>query len=174
MDKFLCDYGNLLATVDSWFDRCLTVAPSHITCHRGCAGCCRGLFDITLLDACYLKSGFDHLPAATRAEVLIRADVRLKELQRQWPGFTAPYILNLRPDGDWEELMPEEDETHCPLLAENGTCLVYDHRPMTCRLHGIPLIDLSGEMMYDLPGWWREHGETVRAAMCLNLSPTHA
>jgi hypothetical protein len=45
--------------------------------------------------------------------------------------------------------MPEEDETPCLLLSETGGCLVYEHRPMTCRLNGIPLIDVSGEELFD-------------------------
>jgi hypothetical protein len=45
--------------------------------------------------------------------------------------------------------MPEDDETACVLLSEQGSCLVYDHRPMTCRLNGIPLIDTSGEELFD-------------------------
>ena len=45
--------------------------------------------------------------------------------------------------------MPEDDETHCVLLSEEGTCFVYNHRPMTCRLNGIPLIDTSGEDLSD-------------------------
>ncbi len=45
--------------------------------------------------------------------------------------------------------MPDDDETPCPLLDANGRCLVYDYRPMTCRLHGLPLVDVSGEVMHD-------------------------
>ncbi len=45
--------------------------------------------------------------------------------------------------------MPEDDQTPCPLLAKDGTCLVYAQRPMTCRLHGLPNIDCSGESFSD-------------------------
>lgn len=45
--------------------------------------------------------------------------------------------------------MPEEDQTPCPLLDPNGRCLVYEWRPMVCRLHGLPNIDHSGESFAD-------------------------
>jgi len=45
--------------------------------------------------------------------------------------------------------MPEDDETPCVLLSGEGTCLVYEFRPMTCRLNGIPLIDSGGEVLFD-------------------------
>ncbi len=45
--------------------------------------------------------------------------------------------------------MPEDDETPCALLGEDGRCLVYEYRPMTCRLHGIPVVDMTGELLHD-------------------------
>lgn len=149
MESLLAAYRNLLAGVDAWFDRCeASVGTENIRCRRGCSGCCRGLFDITLLDARLLQAGFVRLPETVRQAVLDRARPRLAELQRRWPGFSTPYLLNAMPDEEWTE-MPEDDETPCPLLDENGLCLVYDHRPMTCRLHGIPNIDRSGESFSD-------------------------
>ncbi|MDT8444660.1 MAG: YkgJ family cysteine cluster protein, partial [Desulfuromonadales bacterium] len=48
------------------------------------------------------------------------------------------------PEEQWR-IMPEEDLNPCPLLDENGFCLVYMARPLICRLHGLPNIDVSGE-----------------------------
>ena len=142
-------YGQLLASVDAWFNRSISLATAGIACKEGCSGCCRGLFDITLLDACYLKQGFDRLDKVVQGRVLEKVSGRLAGARSVWPEFASPYILNYRPDEEWGMLMPEEDETPCVLLGEDGRCLVYDHRPMTCRLHGLPLVDLSGEVMDD-------------------------
>jgi Fe-S-cluster containining protein len=147
-DAILDRYGMLLAEVDAWFARCREAVPGAIACGDGCADCCRGLFDITLLDACHLKRGFDRLPSGVRNRTRRKGRGRLTLLRRLWPEFAPPYLLNYRPEGEWEALMPEEDNTPCPLL-EDGRCLVYEHRPMTCRLNGIPLLDHSGEIMYD-------------------------
>jgi Fe-S-cluster containining protein len=148
MNDILNKYRDLLAEVDAWFVRCLEACPQEIACRPGCAECCRGLFDITLLDACLLKQGFDRLPPETQAAVRERALLRLRGMQHHWPEFAAPYVLNYRPEGEWEALMPEEDETPCVLL-EDGRCLLYAYRPMTCRLNGIPHIDASGEVLFD-------------------------
>lgn len=147
IERILKEYGDLLTEVDVWFNHCIEANPGVITCGVGCSGCCRGLFDITLLDARYLKSGFDRLDAAIRTAVLAKANERLVSIQAVWPEYVAPYILNHRSEEEWGELMPEDDETPCVLLGDDGACLLYDHRPMTCRLHGVPLIDLSGEIM---------------------------
>lgn len=149
LDAVLSSYGHLLLSVDEWFARSMAVAGENIACGQGCSACCRGLFDITLLDAFFLKKGFDMLPAALRQPILVQAEERCAGLRTVWPDLAPPYILNVRPEEEWDALMPDEDETPCPLLAEDGACLVYAHRPMTCRLHGIPLVDVSGEMFHD-------------------------
>jgi Fe-S-cluster containining protein len=147
MDDLLERYGKLLARVDDWFSDCLSRFPDEIACGRGCAACCRGLFDITLLDALFLRRGFDKLPEEDRLDLLCRAEKRLSSIRGIWPEFAPPFILNDRPEEEQAAVMSEEDEIPCLLLGADGLCLLYDYRPMTCRLHGVPLIDLSGEVM---------------------------
>jgi Fe-S-cluster containining protein len=149
MEQILKKHEELLAQVDDWFSRSMQLYPEKIACQSGCSACCRSLFDITLLDAYYLKLGFDALPAETRAYVQKKCLDRLGLMREQWPEFDHPYVVNYRPEEEWEPLMPDEDETPCVLVGEDGRCLVYKHRPMTCRLHGIPLIDTDGELMHD-------------------------
>lgn len=149
IDDILQRYGLLLSRVDAWFSRCIEAKGEEIRCTEGCSECCRALFDITLLDAWFLRKGFGELPAETQNAVREKGEARLAAMRRLWPEFAEPYALNLRPEEEWEELMPDEDETPCLLVSDEGRCLVYENRPMTCRLHGIPLVDASGEIFYD-------------------------
>jgi len=149
MQDILDQYGSLLREVDKWFASCLHQFPENISCHQGCSSCCRGLFDITLLDALYLKSGFDKLPDDIRKFVLSKSEARLDAVSRVYPAFTQPWLLNSIPESEWDLIMPENDEIPCVLLSESGKCMVYDYRPMTCRLNGIPMIDNSGEGLFD-------------------------
>lgn len=149
MTELLKQYGKLLAEVDAWFARSTDRYPEDILCGKGCSDCCRGLFDITLLDACYLQSGFDMLPQDIKSNITRIAEERVKAIRKLWPEFDQPYLLNHRSEDEWQLIMPEADETPCLLLDESGNCLVYEHRPMTCRLHGLPLVDISGEVMHD-------------------------
>lgn len=138
-------YHKLLSEIDIWFATSLQAAPpATLACRAGCSACCRGLFDITILDAYLLRRGFAQLGADIQARVLGKCRIRLVELQTLWQQLRPPYLLNALPHEDWMD-MPEGDETPCPLLGEDNLCLVYKFRPMTCRLHGIPNIDLSGE-----------------------------
>ena len=137
-------YRQLLDEVDTWFTTCLQAGGSSLACRRGCSACCRALFDITLLDAWLLKAAFANLPMDVQSQVLNRCQPRLAELRGLWPDLKNPYLLNTLPEEEWLST-PEEDQTPCPLLDEKGYCLVYADRPLTCRLHGLPNIDISGE-----------------------------
>ncbi|MBN2646060.1 MAG: YkgJ family cysteine cluster protein [Desulfuromonadaceae bacterium] len=144
----LDDYRQLLEELDGWFAACVEQVGDEIRCCKGCSACCRGLFDISLLDAALLKAGFLQLEPEVRERVLARARERVHALQAQWPEFEPPYLLNRLPHEEWLD-MPEDDPIPCPLLGDEGQCLVYAHRPMICRTHGLPNIDSSGEIFSD-------------------------
>lgn len=148
MNELLDEYRALLEKVDRWFDGCCEALPDQIACKRGCSACCRGLFEISLLDAALLQQGFALLNPTVQNEIRRVAEARVTELQAQWPEFVHPYILNRLPHDDWQQ-MPEGDMTPCPLLDEAGLCRVYRFRPLVCRLHGLPNIDSSGESFSD-------------------------
>lgn len=142
-------YRELLGEVDVWFDQGCRAAGEQVACQRGCSACCRGLFDITLLDGYLLHDGLQRLPVRLRNRVELRAQGRMAQIRTLLPDFTPPYLLNSYPEPLWDTIMPDDDETPCPLLDEEaGICLVYDSRPMTCRLHGLPMIDTSGEVLF--------------------------
>jgi len=149
LDELLKKYGALLGEVDGWFARCLDQHPGELECRLGCAKCCRGLFDITLLDALYLRSGFEQLPENVRVQVAGRAQARLTDITRSQKSFDRPWVLNDLPESEWDAIMPDEDERACVFLSDDNVCLVYSHRPMTCRLHGIPMVDRSGEVLFN-------------------------
>ena len=137
-------YRQLLGEVDAWFLTCLQAGGSTLACRAGCSSCCRALFDITLLDAWLLKGAFSCLAKDVQSQVLSRCQPRLAELRSRWPTLENPYLLNAFPEEEWHS-MPEQDQIACPLLDKSGNCLVYASRPLICRLHGLPNIDICGE-----------------------------
>jgi len=147
LSNIAASYQRLMGRVDSWFHTCLEQHSDFIACKSGCSSCCRSLFDISLLDAWVLQLGFRELDEKVRQTVHAKTTKMVEKLEKQWPLFTHPYILNDLPFDHWQD-MPD-DNTPCPLLGENGRCLTYMHRPMICRLHGIPNIDNSGRSFSD-------------------------
>ncbi|ORJ62940.1 YkgJ family cysteine cluster protein [Geothermobacter hydrogeniphilus] len=144
MRSLLDEFQVLLTEVDDWFVRSVrSVGAASVACRAGCDACCRGLFDISLIEALLLRRAWEGLPKDLRDQVRRKAELRLVELKQRWPNWKTPWLLNGLPDDEWTE-MPEDDLTPCPLLGDDGCCLVYAARPMTCRLHGLPAIDFDG------------------------------
>jgi len=95
-------------------------AAAHGFVCSGCENsCCRTRFHHhTLLEYIHLRDGFNNLSADRRA--IIRANAAAVVAQHEQAAASGS---DARP--------------MCPLNAE-GRCVLYAHRPMICRLHGIP------------------------------------
>lgn len=130
-------YEQLAAAADAAFERVRAAHPDCVRCRRGCADCCHALFDMTLVEALYLNRRFRaRFTAAARSRIeeeANRIDRRIAKIKRHArqeleAGRSELEVL--------EELGRER--VRCPLLSEEDLCLLYEHRPLTCRFYGIP------------------------------------
>ncbi len=113
-----------------------------LVCRKGCTPCCIGVFAINQLDAARLRSGLAELAARDperAAAVRQRARDSVARLSRDFPGNSTTGLLGKTK----EERRRFEDfanEEPCPALdLDEGTCDLYDSRPMTCRTFGPPV-----------------------------------
>lgn len=97
----------------------LAAAGLGLSC-SGCPDtCCLSFFQHhTQLEWAFLRLGLAALPEPQRLAVVERAEAYLRE---------ARLVIG----------RGERPRLACPLLAD-GRCLLYEHRPMVCRLHGVP------------------------------------
>lgn len=147
-EHIVTSYYHLAQKIDDWFLRCCSSLPDIIACKRGCSGCCRGLFDITILDASLLRRGVMELNPAVRDTLELKARIRLDSLVTLLPTLSSPWFLNHLNDDYVAQQFASDDEP-CIFLNNEGECLVYAFRPLTCRLHGIPAYDEDGECYSD-------------------------
>ena len=87
---------------------------------QGCEdNCCTSLFfHHTFIEKAFLLKGFEQLAPDTKEKIRSRA---------------RTYYNKTFLDSD----IPTSLKLMCP-LNQDGQCLVYAHRPMICRLHGLP------------------------------------
>ena len=140
------DYLKFLSRADAWYRGVRGKHPEKVTCSKGCRDCCLGLFDVTLLDGDLLREGLAAADPETRRDIESRAAAILAKLRETWPGLGA--TLEGWTDDEIDDLCDALGSVECPVLGPAGECRLYDHRPLTCRLSGVPVVDLSGERIH--------------------------
>jgi len=132
----------LIQIVDAALADTTRRSKAGLVCRKGCTQCCIGVFAINQLDAARLRRGLAELAkrdAGRAAAVRQRARESVARLSRDFPGDPATGLLGKTK----EERRRFEDfanEEPCPALdLDEGTCDLYDSRPMTCRTFGPPV-----------------------------------
>jgi Fe-S-cluster containining protein len=130
-------YEELVAGVDKVFENVRSRFPDEVTCKVGCSSCCHAIFDLSLIEAMYLNARFNEKYSGLERENMLQVADEAERLQakivrRAWK--------DKQKGRDDEEVLAEvaKERVRCPLLDEQDCCRLYDHRPITCRLYGIP------------------------------------
>ncbi len=131
-------YEALRAESDALFQLLADKFPDEVRCKRACSDCCNALFDLSLVEALYLKRAFDRAfgHGRLRSDILTRASTLDRELTR-----LKREMFRAEKAGENPAAIMARAATFrlpCPLLGEDGLCLLYEARPITCRLYGIP------------------------------------
>lgn len=130
-------YEALVSMIDSIFDKVRAEYPKEVFCREKCCDCCYAIFDIPLIEAVYLnhkfKEKFQGAEKSRLVDLAAKVDRSLFKMKRD-----AQKAVN---DGKEElEILAKmsQERVRCPLLGEDNLCRLYESRPITCRLYGIP------------------------------------
>ncbi|MBU2429930.1 MAG: YkgJ family cysteine cluster protein, partial [Proteobacteria bacterium] len=106
-------------------------------CREKCSDCCYAIFDLTLIEALYLKDHFlkkfSGLQKNQVLEIADKTDRALTKMKRK-------AFKEAKDGADQLEIIGKmsQERIRCPLLGEDNLCVMYDKRPITCRIYGIP------------------------------------
>jgi Fe-S-cluster containining protein len=136
-EPFFKEYEALLALADKTFEKVRQDYPDLVKCKLECADCCHALFDLPLIEALYANYHFNRAFKGEQKEALMES---VNQIDRQI------YKLKRKANKDLQDGKAEEDilvelaeaRVRCPLLNAHDQCDLYDFRPITCRLYGIP------------------------------------
>ncbi len=140
------DYPALLAEVDAWYRSVQAAHPDQVPCRKGCRDCCIGLFDVSLADRDLLREGLAQADPETREDIRARAEALVGRLRQIEPRLGE--TLDGWSPGEIDDLCDAVGDVECPVLGREGECRLYGHRPLTCRMSGVPVVDLSGTTVY--------------------------
>jgi len=135
---YLQRYEALARVADQLFERVASEHPECVRCGNGCVDCCHALFDLTLIEALSINQKFNQRFSGPERERILenanQADRRIAKIKRD-------AYRELREGAkDEPDILTDlaRVRERCPLLDEDNLCILYDHRPITCRFYGIP------------------------------------
>jgi Fe-S-cluster containining protein len=136
-------YEAVTAEVDAVFAKFETEMSDLVKCGKGCSDCCYALFDVTLVEAMYINNKFNKkFSGLERSTIMTRADqadrqihkLKRKVFKASQEGKSASEIL----------MEVSKARVRCPMLSDDDLCEIYEDRPITCRLYGVPT-SIGGE-----------------------------
>jgi len=164
---------------DGWFQRAEAALLGAVPCRAGCSHCCIGPFPITVLDVQALHEGLARLEPHDREEIQRNAAEQTAVLEQVAPSLKQAPFVDQFADAETDRLVTLLEDAPCPALSAEGLCRVYDHRPLTCRSMGIPVVEPAGTFgacavqtfvpIRRLPASLREEEETLAAQEAVAL-----
>jgi Fe-S-cluster containining protein len=134
---FFQRYGEIIREADQVFAAVRDKFSENVRCEKGCSDCCHALFDLTLVEALYLNHHFNaQFSGRAKNDVLERADDADRIVHRiKREAFKA-----VKDGKNAQDILAEMAtvRVRCPLLNDDGACAMYEHRPVTCRIYGVP------------------------------------
>ena len=136
-EEMFLRYEKLAYVADQIFEKTKAEFPKEMTCNIGCSDCCNALFDVSLVEALYMNHHFnrrfDGEERAAFIEAANRSDRTAYKIKRDARRRSEKGAAD-------EELLVSlsAERVRCPLLNGENRCAMYENRPITCRLYGVP------------------------------------
>ena len=131
--------SKLFDKTSDWFARTRSALNDNLPCSRGCSHCCVGLFPVTILDRQEIQRGLHAIPSEQRRAIEERAVRQARMIEASAPQLVRHPFIDEWPDRDTDMLVERFRELPCPALEADGSCSLYEFRPLACRSMGIPV-----------------------------------
>ena len=116
----MSEYRALVAKVEAFTTAAASRRSADMACRRGCDGCCHAWLTVSPVEAAEIEALIPKLDPAHRAALVARGKA---ELARE-AGHESP--------------------ARCAMLEADGSCAIYEARPLVCRTQGHALRYPSG------------------------------
>ncbi len=134
---FFEQYEALSASVERAFESVKDQFPDCVKCKPLCSDCCHAVFDLTLIEALYINERFRDKYSGEILNIMME---RCNKIDRALYKLKKSAYKAVESGKEEKEILNEMAETRvrCPMLNDAEMCEIYDFRPLTCKLYGIP------------------------------------
>jgi Fe-S-cluster containining protein len=126
-------YEELPRKADILFQTIHEKYPDSVRCRIRCCDCCHAVFGLFPIEAAYINYHFNRLDRKVRRDVLKRSEkaegamVKAKDSLKAFEDNPKMKVFGLG-----------KQRVRCPLLSDKEECALYEHRPVICRIYGVP------------------------------------
>lgn len=138
MSETLLLPSTLFEKTARWFERVNASLLESLPCSQGCSGCCVGLFPVTILDRREIQRGLRRLPDGQRKRIERTAAEQVTALTVAAPRLSTNRFIDQWMEEDIDQVIERFETWPCPALEVDGTCGLYEFRPLVCRSMGVP------------------------------------
>jgi Fe-S-cluster containining protein len=149
MHPWIQRHRQFLREIEAWYVKVRASQGQQMQCGNGCALCCHGVFDISVADALLVAEAFAGFPPEQKAAVAGRARAIQERICAAAPELTPPYILDAVSEEQVEVIVDHANSPPCVFLGVQNECLIYERRPLACRLEGLPMVDAQDGLFGD-------------------------
>jgi Fe-S-cluster containining protein len=133
LSELLKSYELLADRADTAFADMAEANGEAIKCSCHCSDCCHAVFGLFLVEAAYIHEHFSRLNTDVQKGALLRCS----EMERGLKRLEKKAQIH-EDDPQMQHYILARERIRCPLLDDNQECVLYLHRPITCRVYGIP------------------------------------
>ncbi len=133
IDDLFSQYVNVARKADVLFKTIQEKYQLSVRCRIHGRDCCHAVFGVFPIEAAYIHHHFNRLDRKVRRDVLRRAEKAEDEMLK------AKDRLKVFEDNPKMKVFGlGKQRVRCPLLQDSEECVLYENRPIICRIYGVP------------------------------------
>jgi Fe-S-cluster containining protein len=134
IEELFSRYQNEARKADILFKTIAEKYPLSVKCRIRCCDCCHAIFGVFPIEAAYINYHLNRLERKIRRDVQRRAEKSEAEMIKATDKLKDVF----KDDPKMQLYGLGKQRVRCPLLSEKDECVLYEYRPMICRVYGVP------------------------------------
>ena len=133
INDLFSQYVNVARKADILFKTIQEKYPLSVRCKIHCCDCCYAIFGVFPIEAAFINYHFTRLDRKIKRNVLRRAEkaevemLKAKDKMKVFENDSKMKVFGLG-----------KQRVRCPLLQDSEECVLYEKRPIICRIYGVP------------------------------------
>jgi Fe-S-cluster containining protein len=132
-EELFSQYSTIARKANLLFKSIQEKYPMSVKCRVHCCDCCHAIFGVFPIEAAYINYHFNRLERKARRDVLRRAEKAEAEMLK-----AKDTLKVFEDDPKMKVFGLGKQRVRCPLLQDSEECVLYEDRPIICRVYGVP------------------------------------